>query len=101
MEIIIKTRRTKRQGLAFDLDYRWNGRRHRPLLGYDLTPAEAKQRAIDMIKKIQANPLPEVLPDQRPPTVRDLLPLFWETFQIKKRLDHTRPPAGRHGTSGR
>ena len=91
MEIIITRRRTKRQGLAFDLDYRWRGQRYRPLLGYDLTPAEAQQRAIEMIQKIQATAPQHAQTARQAPTVRDLLPLFWEIFQVKKRLDRTRP----------
>ena len=41
----IRTRKTK-HGVASDLYYRWQGKRHRPLLGYDLAPNEAEQRAI-------------------------------------------------------
>jgi integrase len=91
MEILIKTRRTKQQGLAFDLDYRWNGQRYRPCLGYNLAPAEIQQLAIDMIQKIQATAQQQSQASRQAPTVRDLLPLFWETFQVKKRLDRTRP----------
>jgi integrase len=91
MEIIITTRRTKRQGRAFDLDYRWRGRRYRPLLGFDLTPPEAQQRAIDMIQKIQATALQHAQAAQKAPTVRDLIPLFWKIFDVKKRIDRTRP----------
>jgi hypothetical protein len=37
VRIIIRTRQTKRNGVAFDLYYRWKGQRYRPLLGYNLT----------------------------------------------------------------
>ncbi len=91
MKIHIKTRRAKRHGLAFDLDYRWNGKRYRPLLGYDLSSAEAQQRAIAMIQTIHANAYPQAHAAQHPLTMKDLLPLFWNSFTIKNRVDRERP----------
>lgn len=90
MEIIIRVRRTQRQGLAFDLDYRWDRRRFRPLLGYNLTKKQANEAAIAMIAKIQAGPArAKVQPDER--TLKDLTTLFWDSFDVKKRIDRVRP----------
>ena len=47
------TKRRTNKGLAFDLYFRWKGQRYRPLLGYDLSPDQAQQCAIDLIHKIQ------------------------------------------------
>lgn len=37
MAYSIKKRPLKRHGVAFDLYYRWEGQKHRPLLGYNLS----------------------------------------------------------------
>ena len=47
VKIFIKTRQTNSRGLAFDLYYRWQGLRYRPLLGYNLTKAEAEAVAME------------------------------------------------------
>jgi integrase len=91
MEIHIRKRQTKRQGLAYDLDYRWNGKRYRPLLGYNLTPAESQQRAVAMLQTIQANAYSQATAAQQAPTLNDVLPLFWNSFTIKNRVDRARP----------
>ncbi len=91
MHITIKTRQTKRQGLAFDLYYRWKGQRHRPLLGYNLTKEEAEQRALAMIAKIQAGDQAQSKSSSSSPTFRDFLPLYWQTMHVKNRLDQRRP----------
>src|SRR5262249_26967475 len=70
--------------------YRWKGNRYRPLLGYDLTNEQVEQAAIAMIAKIQAQAFQTSTPC-RQRTVRDLVPLFWESFTVKKRVDRVRP----------
>ena len=84
-------KRRVEKGVAFDLYYRWQGQRHRPLLGYNLTPKEAETRAIAMLVKIQSTAQQRSTTHTRDLTLRDLLPLFWESFQVKQRLDRTRP----------
>jgi integrase len=85
----IHTRKTKK-GVAFDLDYRWKNVRYRPLLGYDLIPDEAEQEAIAMIAKIHAGP--SRAEDRRgEATLRELTSLFWDSFDVKKRIDRVRP----------
>jgi integrase len=85
----ITTRQTK-AGTAFDLYVRWKGQRYRPLLGFNLTKDQAQEAAIAMIAKIQARPsTPEGRQDRR--TLRDLVPLFWDSFTIKNRVDRARP----------
>jgi len=92
MEIKIHKRPTKGQGTAFDLYYRWQGQRYRPLLGYDLTKEEAERRAVEMVRKIQAG---ESAPGPRPsstsPTLKEFLPAYWRALKIKNRLDLRRP----------
>jgi hypothetical protein len=45
------TKRRTTKGIAFDLYFRWKGQRYRPLLGYDLSPDQAQQCAIELIHK--------------------------------------------------
>jgi hypothetical protein len=47
------TKRRTAKGIAFDLYFRWKGQRYRPLLGYDLSPDQAQQCAIELIHRIQ------------------------------------------------
>ena len=87
MAFTIKRRQTQR-GEAFDLYYRWKGQRYRPLLGYDLSPEEVEKKAIELINKIHVGE------DEKPRsllTLRDVLPLYWQTFEVKKRIDRVRP----------
>lgn len=85
----ITTRKTDK-GVAFDLYVRWKGQRYRPLLGYNLTNEQADEAAIKMIAKIQTEPtLPGQSPNTR--TVRTLVPLFWDSFKVKNRIDRARP----------
>ena len=89
MTYTITTRQTK-AGTAFDLYVRWKGQRYRPLLGYNLTKDQADEAAIAMIAKIQTQPvLTTSRQDRR--TLRDLVPLFWDSFSLKKRVDRARP----------
>ena len=81
MQITIKTRPTKRQGLAFDLYYRWNGKRYRPLLGYNLTKQETEQRALELIAKIQTGGQVKAQPKPLSPTLREFLPVYWQTMR--------------------
>jgi hypothetical protein len=79
MDIIIRKRPTKRHGLAFDLDYRWRGERYKPLLGYNLSKEEATRRAVDVIQKIQQGSPATARGTAPSPTLRDVLPLYWQT----------------------
>ena len=89
MNYTITTRQTN-TGVAFDLYVRWQGKRYRPLLGYDLTKEQADLAAITMIAKIQAaSHTPAAQHNQR--TLRDLVPLFWQSFDVKNRVDRVRP----------
>ena len=89
MNYTITTRQTK-TGIAFDLYVRWKGQRYRPLLGYNLTKEQAEKAAISMIAKIQAGHQEKnVQLNQR--TLKDLVPLFWNSFEVKKRIDRIRP----------
>ncbi len=84
------TKRHTKKGLAFDLYFRLRGVRYRPLLGYNLTKQQAEEAAIAMTAKIQTQ---SALPRSRESThtLRDLLTLFWDSFAVKKRVDHVRP----------
>jgi integrase len=84
----ITTRPTKK-GIAFDLYFRWEGRRERPLLGYNLTKEQADEAARKMIGKIQQGDQPQT--PRTSPTFKDFLPLFWQTMRVKKRFDLRRP----------
>ena len=84
------TKRSTLKGLAFDLYFRWKGQRYRPLLGYNLTKEQADQAAIGMIAKIQAEPEEQGNPYSTA-TLRDIIPLFWNTFDLKRRIDRVRP----------
>ena len=89
MTYSITTRQTKK-GVAFDLYVRWKGQRYRPLLGYNLTKEQAEEAAIATIAKIQTRPArPNSSEDVR--TLRGLVPLFWNSFNVKKRVDRVRP----------
>src|SRR5919112_44332 len=82
------TKRRTQKGIAFDLYFRWNGQRYRPLLGYDLAPSEADNLAIELIHKIQT------CKPERPAsaiTLREVLPLYWKVFEVNQRVDRTRP----------
>ncbi|MGH9549190.1 MAG: tyrosine-type recombinase/integrase, partial [Terriglobales bacterium] len=89
MNYTITTRQTK-TGIAFDLYVRWKGKRYRPLLGYNLANEQAEQEAIAMIAKIQAGPQATTV-QHSPRTLRDLVPLFWQSFEVKQRIDRIRP----------
>src|SRR6185503_5873830 len=89
MKYTINTRKTKK-GMAFDLDVRWKGARYRPLLGFDLSEEQAEQAAIARIAKIQAGPVRSDAPSGEK-TLRDLTSLFWDSFDVKKRIDRVRP----------
>lgn len=82
------TKRRTTKGIAFDLYFRWKGQRYRPLLGYDLSPHQAQQCAIDLIHKIQNE---EHEKPRSLITLHDVLPLYWQAFEVKKRIDRTRP----------
>src|SRR5215472_18590704 len=89
MSYTITTRRTKK-GLASDLYVRWEGQRYRPLLGYDLSKEEAHRRAIEMIAKIHRGELTTSTTNACP-TLRQFLPTYWQTMQVKQRVDVRRP----------
>ena len=89
MKYTITTRYTK-SGTAFDLYVRWKGQRYRPLLGYNLTKDQAEEAAIAMIAKIHSAPATSDSREDRQ-TLRDLVPLFWDSFFLKKRVDRERP----------
>jgi hypothetical protein len=85
------TKRPTKKGLAFDLYIRWKGIRYRPLLGYNLTKEQAEEAAVAMVAKIQQG---ESRPTTAPPvapTLREFLPLYWQTMRVKKRFDLARP----------
>src|SRR5713101_6838034 len=90
MNYTITTRQTK-TGIAFDLYVRWKGKRYRPLLGYNLTQEQADQAAIAMIAKIQQHEPSLVSARSTSPTIKDFLPLYWQTMRVKKRFDLARP----------
>jgi integrase len=85
------TKRSTKKGLAFDLYFRWKGVRYRPLLGYNFTKEQAEEAAIAMIAKIQqGESCPTIVPPVAP-TLREFLPVYWQTMEIKKRFDLARP----------
>ncbi len=87
----IKTRQTMRHGMAFDLYYRWKGKRYRPLLGYTLTPEEAQRLALDMAQKIQQGTSEPDYKESNKTIFKDVIPLFWNNFKVKNRIDSQRP----------
>ena len=91
MEIKIHTRPTKSQGTAFDLYYKWKGKRYRPLLGYDLSKEEAERRALAMVMKIQSGESAPAPQRTSSPTLKTFLPVYWQAMKIKNRLDLRRP----------
>lgn len=85
------TKRPTKKGLAFDLYFRWKGLRYRPLLGYNLTKEQAEEAAVAMVAKIQqGESRPTTVPPVAP-TLREFLPLYWQTMHVKKRFDLARP----------
>jgi integrase len=97
MKTHIRTRKTKRHGVAFDLYYSWQGTRYRPLLGFNLTEEEAEIRAHDMISKIHRGEAPRsgCTTGQNPQglTFKEFVPEYWKAFRVKARLDAGRPEA--------
>ncbi len=91
MGYTIKTRITKRNGLAFDLYYRWKGKRFRPLLGYGLSEEEAERRAVALIGKIHKGSSFGLAQKVARPTLRSFLPVYWQAMRVKQRLDLRRP----------
>ncbi len=87
----ITKRQTKRHGIAFDLTFCWQGIRYRPCIGYNLTEKEAKRLALIRVQEIQSG-LCAAKPDTvAPPTLQDMLQLFWDSFHAKGRADEKRP----------
>lgn len=84
------TRRSTLKGTAFDLYFRWKGQRYRPLLGYNLSKEQAEQTAVAMIAKIQTQSGEQGRLHSQA-TLRDLMSLFWDIFELKKRIDRVRP----------
>ena len=60
------------------------------LLGYNLSKEQAEQAAIAIIAKIQAAPSQQ---DRKAGDrcINDLIPLFWDSFDFKRRIDRIRP----------
>ena len=85
------SKRITQKGMAFDLYYRWQGVRYRPLLGYNLSAAEAEQLAIDMIGKIHRGEQSLSVAASVCPTLHEFLPTYWQTLKIQKRIDLRRP----------
>ncbi|BFU94320.1 MAG: hypothetical protein NTNFB02_10420 [Nitrospira sp.] len=90
MKYSITTRPTNK-GLAFDLYVRWKGQRYRPLLGYNLTKEQADEAAIAMIARIQREATAPPATRSTAPTLKEFLPLYWQTMRVKKRVDLRRP----------
>jgi hypothetical protein len=71
------------------------GRKYRPVLGYNLRADEAHRRAIDMITRIQRNLLTPSLPirsdSQSPTTLREAIALYWDTMKVQGRVELDRP----------
>jgi integrase len=80
----------KRRGLATHLYYVWKSVRYRPLLGYDLTMEEEERLAVAMIQWIQAQ-ADKAHKTEDTATLKDILPLFWQSFERKRRVDNVRP----------
>jgi len=91
----ITQRPTKRKGRAFDLYVKIEGRKYRPVLGYDLSEDEAHRRAIAMIARIQRNLLTPHLPIRSDPhpstTLKEATTLYWDTMKIQGRVELDRP----------
>jgi integrase len=87
----IRKRPTKQHGLAFDLDYRWQGRRYKPLLGYNLSKEEQDRRSAEMILKIQQGKVAPGSSSSPSVTLRNVVPLYWQTMHIKQRVALRRP----------
>jgi integrase len=78
------------RGTAFQLNYSWNGHRHRPTLGLNLTPEQIQRRALDEIQ-LYHNKRSRSEDTDIAPTLRDIVPLYWKTFKTKNRVDRRRP----------
>jgi integrase len=85
------TARKMKKGVASDLYVRWKGTRYRPLLGYNLTKEQAEQAAIAMIAKIQRGESGPTAARPEAPTLKEFLPVLWQTMRVKKRFDLRRP----------
>ncbi len=85
------TKRSTQKGVAFDLYYRWQGVRYRPLLGYNLSSDEAERLAIEMIGKIHQGKQDLSASANVSPTLQEFLPTYWQTLKIQKRIDLRRP----------
>jgi integrase len=91
----ITQRHTQRKGLAFDLYVKIEGRKYRPVLGYDISEDEAHRRAIAMIARIQRKLLTPDLPvraDAHPSTtLQEAITLYWDTMKVQGRVEYVRP----------
>lgn len=85
------TKRSTQKGVAFDLYYRRQGVRYRPLLGYNLSSDEAERLAIEMIGKIHQGKQALSPSANVSPTLQEFLPTYWQTLKIQKRIDLRRP----------
>ena len=91
----ITQRQTQRKGMAFDLYVKIEGRKYRPVLGYDLSEDEAHRRAIAMIARIQHKLLTSDLPvraaSHPSTTLKEAITLYWDTMQVQGRVELDRP----------
>jgi integrase len=78
------------RGTAFQLNYSWNGHRHRPTLGLNLTRDEIERRALNEIQ-LYHDKRSRGEDTDKAPTLRDVVPLYWKTFKTKNRVDRARP----------
>jgi len=83
-------KRRKRRGLATHLYYIWKGVRYRPLLGYNVTAEEEERLAVAMIHRIQVQ-AEKAHKTEATATLQDVIPLFWQSFERKRRVDTVRP----------
>lgn len=85
--------RKKRQGLATYLDYTHDGDRYRPLVGYNLSPAEVEDRVLKLVARIRDAALHQELREKSGsgPTFRDAVKIYWQEHLNAGRRDSARP----------
>src|SRR5688572_21388715 len=81
-----------REGLRSMLDYRYRGKRCRPVLGYNLSPDQERDMALKVMTAIHSN-LGSLVPSDRSayPSFAEFAPRYLAYLQAKKLAALDRP----------
>jgi integrase len=82
--------RKKQKGIATFLYFRWKGKKHMPLLGYNLSNEEKQDLALRMVERIQHPPVDDHKPKSSL-TILEFAPVYYDRLAARRRIDRKRP----------